>query len=503
MKTTTFLTLLASANAQHHGPWSKGPWSHGNSNPLIVETDSGTYRGLINGSAPLVREFVGIPFAQPPKDDLRWLPPQKLHSNASHVYDATQYPPSCAQYISQVPTVFNTVTPEYSIAGPISEDCLALSVWTPMHAEKLPVIMFITGGGFQTGGVEINYQLPYNWVQRTQAHIVVTINYRLNIFGFPNAAGLDDQNLGILDQRMALEWVRDNIEAFGGDPSRITLWGQSAGAASVDINNFAFYDDPIVTGFFPQSGTAFLLSSDDEMNSNFTFVASHVGCHYPNDAAKELSCMRKVPWEDIEAFVGGYADNGTEPALNFNPVPDEKIVFSDYPQRYRENKVSQRPAIFSNTEEEGNSLVPFKRSGINETAAREVTLSAFICPAAQTAKLRTQAGLTTYRYEYSGVFDNTAPLPWMGPYHASDLPMMFATHQDYTNGEGQSTSFEYAVSERMEDLVYAFMLDPEQGPQKQGWPPYTSGQMLRFGADGKVMQTVSVDSVEGDCSSAS
>ena len=163
----TCILGLASA----HWPGHQGRLA----NNLIVETESGTYRGVINGSAPLVREFLGIPFAKPPKDDLRWLPPQKLENNASHVYDATRYPPSCAQYVSKIPTVWNTVTTEYIISGPISEDCLGLSIWTPAEAKGLPVVMFITGGGFQTGGDEINYQLPYNWVQRTQAHIVVTI----------------------------------------------------------------------------------------------------------------------------------------------------------------------------------------------------------------------------------------------------------------------------------------------------------------------------------------
>ena len=142
----------------------------------------------------------------------------------------------------------------------------------------------------------------------------------------------------------------------------------------------------------------------------------------------------------------------------------------------------------------------YQRSGINESAARELTLSSFLCPAVQTSKWRTQAGLTTYRYQYAGDWDNVSPLPWMNAYHASDLSMLFATHQDYTNGEGHSTPFEYAVSERMEDLVYSFMQDPYQGPEKHGWAPYSSGELLRFGADGKVMQNASVESVDGVCS---
>jgi carboxylesterase type B len=230
-------------------------------------------------------------------------------------------------------------------------------------------------------------------------------------------------------------------------------------------------------------------------------VASNVGCGHANDAEKELECMRKLPWDVIEDFVGGYTDNGTTPAISFLPIADEKIIFANYTDRYAQGKVSQRPAIFSNCQDEGNSLVTYHHSGVNKTAAEDLTLTAFLCPSAQTSQLRTQAGLKTYRYEYSGNFSNVSPLPWMGPYHASDLPMLFGTHQDYTNGEGHSTPFEFKVSEKMEDLLLSFMLDPHHGPEKHGWAPYTSGEMLRFGADGDVMQNVSVQSVDGVCAS--
>ena len=120
-------------------------------------------------------------------------------------------------------------------------------------------------------------QLPQRWVARTQEHIVVTINYRMNIMGFPNAAGTREQNLGLLDQRVALEWVRDNIRYFGGDPSKIMIWGQSAGAAAVDYHNYAYWDDPIAHAMFAQSGSVFLYQAGspgmDWTHTNFTFVA--------------------------------------------------------------------------------------------------------------------------------------------------------------------------------------------------------------------------------------
>jgi carboxylesterase type B len=146
-------------------------------NGLIVKANAGTYRGLINGSAPHVREFLGIPYAQPPTGDLRWIAPQKIENSLEHVYDATQYEPACPQWVSKIPSAYNTVTDGFILSGPPSEDCLGLSIWTPTEAKNLPVLFFIHGGGFQVGGMQSNYQLPYNWVERTQSHIVVTLKY--------------------------------------------------------------------------------------------------------------------------------------------------------------------------------------------------------------------------------------------------------------------------------------------------------------------------------------
>lgn len=165
---------------------------------LTVETNTGTVTGLVNGTTPSVRQFLSIPFAQPPIDSLRWLPPQALKTNSSQPVDATRYPPSCPQFLSAVPSVYNQdITPwipyRYDQPAPAgaslqtsSEDCLYLGVWTPTNATKtsaLPVLFFITGGAFLTNGVDVPAQIPNHWVERTQSHVVVTINYRLNIFG--------------------------------------------------------------------------------------------------------------------------------------------------------------------------------------------------------------------------------------------------------------------------------------------------------------------------------
>lgn len=165
---------------------------------LTIETSTGTITGLVNGTTPNVRQFVSVPFAQPPVDGLRWLPPQALETNSSQMIDATRYPPSCPQYLSANPTVYNQVIQPWipyrydqpADAGESlqtsSEDCLYLGIWTPANATNtsaLPVLFFITGGAFQTNGVDVPAQIPNHWVERTQSHVVVTINYRMNIFG--------------------------------------------------------------------------------------------------------------------------------------------------------------------------------------------------------------------------------------------------------------------------------------------------------------------------------
>lgn len=160
----------------------------------------------------------------------------------------------------------------------------------------------------------------------------------MNIFGFPNAAGLnqDELNLGLLDQRLGLEWVRSHIDSFGGDVSRITLWGQSAGAVSVDYYNFAYPEDPIVSSLIMDSGTALLPLStvgiNDITHSNFTFVAGQLGCGNLSPDA-EISCMRNVSETSIEGFLETYGDNGTQPPISFIPIIDNRTRFANYTAR--------------------------------------------------------------------------------------------------------------------------------------------------------------------------
>lgn len=148
---------------------------------LTVDTTVGRLYGMINGSAPDVAQFLGVPFAAPPVNELRFAPPQTKPAEA--IIDATKIGPSCRQYplITKTdPSVYTFDSPWLQPYGPTSEDCLTLNVWSPLHAvnetdEPLPVLIWMFGGGFYEGGLLTNGFDPSNWIQRTQSHIVVAI----------------------------------------------------------------------------------------------------------------------------------------------------------------------------------------------------------------------------------------------------------------------------------------------------------------------------------------
>ena len=304
--------------------------------------------------------------------------------------------------------------------------------------------------------------------------------------------------MGLLDQRLAVEWVRDNIRNFGGDPDRIILWGQSAGASSVDEYNFAYPDDHIVSGLIMNSGTSFLgISSKDVQRTNFTFVAHHFGCNGTN-AEAEIDCLRGVDSVAITQYLKQYADSGTSPSLSFVPVVDNRTVFANYTARALAGKFSGKPAIVGNTNKEGTAFVPYNQTyGPNTTLADAATASIFHCPAVKTTRDRYAANATTFRYLYAGNFSNISPQPWEGAYHSSDLPLYFGT---YGIARGNGTAFERAVSEKVQDYYLAFAKDPVHGLPEMGWEAYKpNGEAVLIAYDGKVVQGIEQSTLEKPC----
>ncbi len=282
----------------------------------VVATASGKVRGLQSTSYD---QWLGIPYAADASGKARWTAPQPVAAWKG-IREADQFSARCAQASGWDPGYEKVTT---------TENCLSLNVYVPHGAKgKLPVLAWIHGGGF-TGGAGQDTD-PRQFVDKGDA-IVVTINYRLGALGYLNLPGLPEGGtFGLLDQQAALRWVQTNIANFGGDPRRVTIAGQSAGASSVCDQLASPTAKGLFSGAIIQSGGCSLTSEKDAQTASAKFV-TEAGC---TDASNVLNCLRAKPAADIVAAqqkagvrpsVGGKAfpvDPATAvPAGQFSRVP--------------------------------------------------------------------------------------------------------------------------------------------------------------------------------------
>lgn len=258
-----------------------------NPDPTIVKTEAGLVHGKISNR---VLEFKGIPYAAPPLSELRWQLPQPPKAWTG-VLDATKYKSACPQL-----SRYGSTEASYD------EDCLYLNVTVPysQHSSPTlrPVIVWIHGGAF-VGGSSSLY--PLDFIATTGDAVVVSMNYRLGVFGFMAHPSFDpDWNgaLALEDQRSALRWVKRNAVAFGGDPNNITIAGESAGAASVCMHVIAPEE---TRGLFHKAiaqsgGCVTPLKTVAENSKTGQKVAEYVGC---TEAATALACLRGKSVKDL------------------------------------------------------------------------------------------------------------------------------------------------------------------------------------------------------------
>ena len=220
------VAFICSALISLSGCETSGITAHGEqvTNPaLIVETTQGAVAGKISNSS---RWFLGIPYAQAPVDNLRWQPPQ-ASLPWSGVRAATEFGPACPQTTAY----FDALN-----ISDLSEDCLSINISAPLEGERLPVMVSIHGGGFMAGASSLMFMAAP--ALNEEGVILVTFNYRLGALGYFAHPLLDmsaGANFGLMDMIAALKWLQRNIAAFGGDPTRMTIEGLSAGGQSVHM----------------------------------------------------------------------------------------------------------------------------------------------------------------------------------------------------------------------------------------------------------------------------
>jgi para-nitrobenzyl esterase len=312
----------------------------------VVMIHSGKLEGVAEtGPSPLLI-FRGIPFAAPPVGDLRWRDPQPVVP-WSGMRDATQFGPRCMQQPLFSDMMFRSPAP--------SEDCLYLNVWTPAKLDgsrqhKLPVLVYIYGGGFMAGD---SSEKRYDGASLARRGIVVvTMNYRLGVLGFFSHPELTASsphhasgNYGLLDQVAALKWVKRNIPAFGGDPSHITVGGESAGSMSVSALMASPLSRGMIAGAIGESGA---------MMANLTppplVEAERKGAAFAQSlGAPTLAALRAMPADKLLAAQGAAHD------MSFGAVIDGYFLTEPPSATFAAGKAARVPLLVGSNSQEGSA----------------------------------------------------------------------------------------------------------------------------------------------------
>ena len=427
----------------------------------IAETKCGKVEGL-PAADPRITSFKGIPFAKPPVGNLRFHAPVPIEKWEGTL-QAYKFAPIAVQ-----PTPYydpnDLYCREWSVDKdiPMSEDCLYLNVWTPANAadEKLPVYVWIYGGGFQTG---FTAEMEFDGERIARRGIVVvTLCYRLNMFGFmchpeitaenPDAPA----NFGLLDQRMAMQWVKDNIEAFGGNAENITIGGQSAGGGSV-VNQILHGPKGLFNRAVCHSGM-FYMPGNNIMTPRLLSEAEKLGEDFFKFACcKTLADIRKLSTEQLRKIWSDYGGFGKSIAT-WLPVKDDKFISYEMFDAMDKNKFPQVPMMTGYTTDE------FK---MGEISAIKTAIEMY-----QKAQEINETKVPTYVYH----FDVDIP-GWDNPgkFHSVDLWFWFETLAKCWR---PFTGKWYDVSRQMCNYLCNFIKngDPNgkdcDGTEMEKWEPY-------------------------------
>ena len=475
--------------------------------PLRVRVAEGEIEGLIGDAT---RHFFGIPFAEPPVGELRWKAPVPK-TPWSDVLQATELSAKCAQDTSLT-----------SGEASNEEDCLYLNVWTPYPVpdEKLPVLFWIHGGGNENGSTRdetpIVGGLFYDGGTIVEAHevVVVSTNYRLGALGFFSHPALREEgspsgNQGLLDLRLALQWVRDNIEAFGGDPNNVTIFGESAGARNVCYQVVSPDSRGLFHRAISESGDCTgRIPTQAEAEAQVDAYVEAVGC---GEASDVLSCLRALPAEELiidvavegappEELPGGGDYQGSTPLWDFGPTVDGDFVPMMPRASFAASEVAEVPYIAGTNTEEGAlrhllaipveteqefiealerafgasnaaelaALYPVAEfSTPNDALIRVTTDWRYACAVQDFAERIADADLPVYAYNFDHPWAAPALRDLLGKSHGAELNYVFGSLIEGVDDESR------ALSERVQRYWTRFATsgDPN-GDGDPAWPSF-------------------------------
>jgi para-nitrobenzyl esterase len=454
--------------------------------PGAVLTENGAVSGVASDGSTAYR---GLPYAASPSGQLRWRPPA---------------PPAPWGGVRAAGS-FGAICPQLDADGKAAgaEDCLTLNVWTPTvpPATPLPVLFFIHGGGNVQGAGSFGYYDGRVFAEKERA-VVVTVNYRLSAFGWLAQPFLSAEtrrgvsgNYGTVDQLAALRWVRRNITAFGGDPSRVTIFGESAGG----VNVCALVASPLAKGLFAgavvESGGCRQRPLADFVAFGET-IAGKAGC---GAAADSAACLRALPFETILLAVPPAVSVATSTGQLWGPAVDG-FVLRNSPDLVMERGEHNRVpfVVGANADETGQAVPPisteaeyralvtaqlgllaplvlarYPASAFPSPRKAYVAVtsdSRFICPSRQYARAAARGGSPAFRYFFSYPANR-----FFGAVHGTEIPFVFGSFDAIGGFTPNAT--EEALSESMNAAWARFAAtgDPN-GAGLPAWPPYDAAK---------------------------
>ncbi|KZV76147.1 alpha/beta-hydrolase [Peniophora sp. CONT] len=516
---------------------------NGSHTPTVM-LDNGSFVGVSQGP---VSVFRNIPYAKPPVGDLRFRLPV-VNDPYSGAFNATTYGPACIQQVFNdtatsdlnpaAANVLQGVMNNFNTPFVDDEDCLTINVFSPANATRdsnLPVLYWIYGGGFQAGKTASfnGSSIVERGLQLGEPVVYVSVNYRVSAFGFAGGAEVREVgigNLGLQDQRLGLRWVQKYISAFGGDASKVTIWGESAGAISVGMQMVTNNGDSegLFRGAFMQSGGTMSTGSVEDGQPFFDDLAVDAGCGSSLGSIAVFDCLRNASLADLRSALKPSRNLFDYSSLSLPWKPRLDGVFlTDTPQRLIVNgSVADVPFVIGDVDDEGTL---FALSNTNITTEDEVRqyLQQYFFPNVNASTLDDilagypedptlgspfDTGLNnTLTPEYKRIAAIMGDILFQAPRRfllterpgnasafsflhkkSKASPILGASHNSDTADIYSGSDFTDAL------INFATNLDPN-GPTLINWPVYTNDQPALFTfSNGSVTQSITNDTFRAE-----